>query len=340
VTVPQLFVAFACDTEDNHPNYVPGWTKFGSNYELNPAILNWSWTQYWHDLSQLFVDHGAPVTWLIRVDDGPVYDTMLTLSKKKILELKSIGDEIGIHIHTWYWNSNLSKWVQTINPAEEVKIVLDSLEMFKRHLGFAPQSARMGWTAMSNEIMRTLNSKGIIAEASANPGVISSGKFGNRDNIFDWSRAPATPYHPSVNDYQVPGNMTILEMPISSLSSKKRSFFGKLVGKLSGEKLLFKLVDVASLLNFTPHRSLYITPWWSSSVYYKIIKKYGNRTREEGTSLLIGTFHPCDILNPKTGTKNLIFAKCISNILEAILSLDGVNVTFMTLSEMARALQY
>src|SRR5450759_4398273 len=58
---------------------------------------------------------------LIRVDDGPVYDQMLRLFKEKILELKSAGDEIGIHIHTWSWNSGLSKWVQTTNPANEIK---------------------------------------------------------------------------------------------------------------------------------------------------------------------------------------------------------------------------
>ena len=158
MTVPELFVAFACDTEDNHPNYVPGWTKYGSNYDLNPGILNWSWTQYWHDLSECFVKKHAPVTWLIRVDDGPVHDKMLTLFKGEIFKLRSLGDEIGIHIHTWSWNGTLSKWVQTTNSMDEVKIVLDSLDMFKRHLGFAPMSTRMGWTTMSNEIMRALDS--------------------------------------------------------------------------------------------------------------------------------------------------------------------------------------
>jgi len=335
----ELFVAFVCDTEDNHPSYVPGWAKYGSNYNKNPATLNWSWTQYWRDLSECFIKNGAPVTWLIRVDDGPVYDMMLTLSKKKILELKSMGDEIGIHIHTWLWNSELSNWVQTINPEDETRIVLDSLEMFKKHLGFVPLSARMGWTAMSNEIMRTLNSNGIVAEASAVPGIRSSGKFGNRDNIFDWSRAPTVPYHPSINDYQSTGNMTLLEMPISSLVSKKPGLFGKLVNKLSKKKALFKLVPVAKLLNLTPHRSFNITPWWSSSVYSNIINAYSKKVREEGTSFLIGTFHPCDILNPKTGAKNLVFEKCISNILETISSLDGVTVNFMTLTEMARKFQ-
>jgi len=61
---PELCVAFACDTEDNHPNYVPGWTKYGSNYEKNPALVNWNWTKYWSDLSKCFSTRNVPVTWL------------------------------------------------------------------------------------------------------------------------------------------------------------------------------------------------------------------------------------------------------------------------------------
>ena len=336
--VPQIYVAFAVDTEDDHPNYVPGWTEYGSNYDLNPAVLNWSWTKYWHDLSECFVKNNVPVTWLIRVDDGPVHDAMLTQFKDRIFELKSGGDEIGIHIHTWHWNADLLKWVQTINSSDEIRIVNDSLEMFKRHLGFSPLSARMGWTAMSNEIMMTLESNGVIAEASATPGLISSGKFSNRDNIFDWSRTPTAPYHPSVNDYQSPGKMDILEMPISSLGSKNFGLFGKLTNKLSGKKSLFKLVNVAKWLRFNPHRSFYVTPWWSSSVYRRIIKRYGEKARKDGVSFLIGTFHPSDIFNPKSGAKNLIFEECIHDVLDAILALDSVKVNFMTLHEMAKTI--
>jgi hypothetical protein len=336
---PELCVAFACDTEDNHPNYVPGWTKYGSNYEKNPALVNWNWTKYWRDLSKCFSTQNAPVTWLIRVDDGPIYDQMLTLFKEKILELKSAGDEIGIHIHTWFWDSNLFKWVQTTNPADETKIVLDSLGMFKRNLGFAPFSVRMGWDAMSNAIMQTLDANGLKVDASALPKTCSSGKFGKRDNIYDWSRAPNTPYNPCPTDYQSPGNMEILEAPISSLSSNKSnrpSMLSSVVTKLSNKKSLARLLPIARQLNLTPHNNLFITPWWSSTVYSKIIKAYCEKARIEGTAFLIGTFHPCDILDPKTGNKNLIFEKYITQVLNTISSLESVTVKFMNLSEIAK----
>ena len=336
---PKLFVAFACDTEDNHPNYVPGWEKYGSNYDLNPAVLKWEWTQFWSDLSECFVKKNAPVTWLIRVDDGPVYDAMLNLFGSKILELRSIGDEIGIHIHTWSWSEKFVKWVQTTKPEDEIRIVNNSLKLFKKHLGFAPLSARMGWNAMSNAIMRTLNSNGVIAEASATPRLLSKGKFNNRDNIFDWSRTPATPYHPSISDYQSSGNMGILETPIASITSNKSSTFGKMVNSLSGKKALFNLVRVAKLLQLTPHQSFSITPWWSSSVYKKIIREYSKKAHEQGFSFLIGTFHPCDILDLKTGSKNIVFETCISNILKDLSYVEDLDVIFVTLSDMVKEIE-
>jgi hypothetical protein len=173
-----------------------------------------------------------------------------------------------------------------------------------------------------------LDSNGIIAEASATPGLISSGKFSNRENIFDWSRAHSIPHHPNVNDCQSPGNMTILEMSISSLKAKKPRVFRRLVNKFSGNKSLLNPVRVAKWLRLTPHNSFCITPWWSNSLYLDMIKDYGKKTREEGTSFLIDTLPPCDILDPKTGAKTLVFEKCILNILEAISSLDGVDVNF------------
>jgi hypothetical protein len=335
VTIGELCVAFACDCEDNHPNYVPGWTNYGSDYDRNPAVLKWSWTQYWENLSEHFSHQKVPVTWLMRVDNGPVHDQMLVLFRDKILELKSNGDEIGIHIHTWSWDSELSKWVQTTNPADETKIVFDSVGMFKRNLGFAPLSVRMGWTAISNEIMRALSENGLLVDASALPGVSSSGKFGGRDNIFDWSRVPTTPYHPSSYDYQSPGDLKILETPISSLASNKPGVFQDLVNRLSGKKALVKLVPIAKRLNLTPHRHLYITPYWSSSVYAKIIERYGRIARENELSFLIGTFHPCDILDPRTGKRNMVFERYISNVIKEILAIKNIEVRFMTLSQIA-----
>lgn len=336
LSVPKIYVAFACDAEDNLPNYVLKWRNYGSDYEKNPATLNWSWSRYWRYLSEFFSSQNVPVTWFIRVDNGPVFDQMLTLFRDRILKLKSIGDEIGIHIHTFSWNPELSKWVQTTDPAYETKIVRKSLRMFKRNLGFDPVSVRMGWDTMSNEIMRTLDANGLLVDASAIPKTSCSGKFGKRDNIYDWSRAPTIPYHPSSNDYQSPGNMKILEIPISTLETNKCKIFANIVNRLPRMRKLAKLLPLARGFNLSPHNHFYVSPHWSSSVFSKIIEAYCKKAYTNRTAFLVGTFHACDILDPITGKKNAILERYLSETIEKISSLSGIDVVFTTLSEIAK----
>jgi hypothetical protein len=335
LVVPELFVAFACDTEDNHPNYVPGWTKLGSDYDRNPAILKWSWTQYWDNLSEFFISENVPVSWLLRVDKGPVLDKMLILFKNKILDLKSVGDEIGIHIHTFDWNSDLSRWVQTHDPQKQKEVVLYSLDVFKKNLGFAASSIRMGWNTMSNEIMRTINTNALRVDASAIPGTSCQGKFSKRDNMYDWSRTPYGPYHPSFEDYQARGNMKILEIPLSTLKTKKSGRFSKVVNRLSSFPSLSKLLPIARFFNLTPHHHFYISPYWSSSIYDRIIEAYYKQTINNGLAFLVGYFHGCDILNPVNLKLNTVFEEHLNKIFKKINSITGVDVKFVTLSQMA-----
>jgi hypothetical protein len=329
-------VAFTCETEDDHPAYVPGWRNFGSNYDVNPAVLKWDWTRYFYDLSQLFRSKGVPVTWLIRVDNGPVRERMLDFCKNQMLQLRSSGDEIGAHIHTFTWDKEQSKWVQARDAKRETEIVRSSVEMFRSKLGFSPMSVRMGWHAMDNNIMKTLDDLNVLVDSSAVPRISCSGKFGERDNIYDWSRAPYFPYHPSYDDYQSWGKMRILEMPISALEANEANLFGNLVNKLSDVKWLVKLLPIAQKLKLSPHRSFYFSPWQSSLAHDKIIRQYSAKASRDGIAFLIGSFHACDILNPVSGDKSILFERYLSEAIEKISVIHNAEVVFATLSEMAK----
>jgi hypothetical protein len=336
--VRELVVAFTSDTEDNHPSYVPGWHNFGSDYDVKEGVLRWDWREYFSDLSNLFRKKEVPVTWLIRIDKGPMQDRMIDLFAGELSKLRFHGDEIGIHIHTFVWDERLSKWVQTTDPKFEAEIVYHSVGLFKNRLGFDPSSVRMGWFTMSNEIMKTLETCGLQVDASALPGASSFGKFNGRDNIFDWSRAPSIPYHPHQDDYQSPGNMKILEIPIAGITGGAPGAFGGIVNRLSGMKSLVKLLPVARLLKLTPHRHLYITPYWSSSQYSKIVKDSYARNRPIKTGFVVASFHACDILDPARGNINMRFQRYLMEVIEELSSLKNasMDVTFTTLSEMAR----
>jgi hypothetical protein len=332
---PTLFVAFTSDTEDNHPDYVPLWKGCGSNYDKNPADLKWTWSQYWDSLSDVFKDNNVPVTWLLRVDKGPVFDQMLVQFRNEIINLKAIGDEIGIHVHTFEWNSNLSKWIQTQDPKKESNIIIYSLEAFKRNLGFAASSIRMGWNTMSNEIMRTIDSQGLKVDASAIPGTSCPGKFSSRDNIYDWTRTPYVPYHPNSEDYQSPGNMQITEIPLAILQKNKSDRLGKIVNRLSNFKSLAKLLPLARCFGLSPHNHFYISPYWSQSKYDTLIEAYSRQANNNGVAFFVGYFHACDILDPLTSKRNSTFEKYLRRIIEKLQSVSEVEVKFETLSNLA-----
>lgn len=331
----ELLVCLCADTEDNSPNYLPGWSKAGSDYEKNPAIVKWTWTKYWNELSNYFDDSHALITWLIRVDNGPVYDQMLTLYKSNLLELKRQGNEIGIHIHTYCWNTDLSRWVQTKDPIEEENIVSTSILRFKTVLGFNPLSARMGWNAMSNSIMKSLDDNNIIVDASALPNHICQGKFGERDNIYDWSSAPRKPYHPSNLNYRDPGNMRILEIPITTLDSGNKRV-ANLIEAFSGNRVIHVLANFSTIARkvINPSSYCYISPWWSLSNVDKMIREIIKNGSATGRSFIVGYFHPSDILNPQDGSINQYFKKNILRFVDTIKNLN-VDVKFTTLSKLS-----
>jgi len=337
---PELWVVLCSDTEDNQPNYVPGWSKRGSNYDRSPAIVRWDWTEFWHDLSDYFHDIGIPITWLIRADDGPIYDCMLRRFRNEILKLVSKGDEIGIHIHTFVWDSIYSKWKQTRDPVCEARIVRRSLKYFEDVLGFSPHSVRMGWNAMSNETMEILDQSGVIVDASAIPGNYCGGKFGGRDNFYNWRSVPQKPYHPNHQDYRSPGEMKILEVPISTLNSPSKRFSG-FVNRLSNFRIIYTFAHLLPLTKrvINPNFFFYISPWWSASIISRIVDEYVKKAMKNGKAFLVGFFHSSDILDPKKGCENSFFKQNINHVVETLSTLKRINVTFSTLSQVAREIK-
>lgn len=340
----RFYIAICADTEDNYPNYVPGWSTLGSNYDVNPAIIRFDWTKFWDVLIKIFRKNQVPITWLFRVDDGPIEDLMLNKFEARIFDLKSKGDEIGIHIHTWIWDSNSHIWRQTMDQKKEYEIVKRSIKRFRRCLGFSPLSSRMGWNTMSNEITRALEEEGVLVDATCQPGYKSDGMYNGRDNIVDWSKSGDVLYHPNRNDYQLPGQMRLLEAPISSIPEEERMLFkGSSLDKLINSRLhiLMKpLLPSISLLlgsfHISAHNVFYISPKWSVSTIKRIIDLYVEKANANQDSFLVGYFHPSDILEPKKGTINRNFAGKIEGIMKYLtLQRQKVAPKFITLSEIA-----
>ncbi|MCK4492136.1 MAG: hypothetical protein KAU03_05905, partial [Candidatus Altiarchaeales archaeon] len=232
-------------------------------------------------------------------------------------------------------------WRQTTDPEKEKEIVENAMELFRESMGFKPGISRMGWNAMSNSIMNTLNSFGIKYDNTALPYYSSNGMYGGRDNIMDWKRVDDKPYHPSCSDYQCEGDMKIMEIPISSLERKSFFFSNPRINGFTDKRSLPFIERTMSIknrimgsFNLSPHTNFIISPFWSNSNLRKIVDKKVLEAKNNGSSLLVGCFHPADMLDPRDGKINRVFIEKLSDILAYIrLKNTEVEIIPSTLSD-------
>lgn len=142
------------------------------------------------------------------------YPSPLTLHLMKKYHgaaMASFGDEVTLHYHTWVWSDyngdGAFYWNQALSFTEcEDEFTTVLAENLIEEENF-PVSFRSGWHYMDNAWQNYLDRwipfslhNDWPAKRLVDPEPI--------DNIFDWSRAPSDwiPYHPSLTDYQVPGN--------------------------------------------------------------------------------------------------------------------------------------
>ncbi len=333
----KMYVVLSADTEDNHPDYMPYWGNLGSNYDTNPADIKMDWINYLGGLKSILEELDFRITWFLRVDDCVGDKILKALSP--LDNLIERGGEIGIHIHTIAWDGRI--WRQTTDPRKEREIVEDSIELFRESVGFRPEISRMGWNAMSNSIMNALNNSGVRYDNTALPYYSSNGMYGGRDNIMDWEKVDDRPHHPSCSDYQCEGDMKIMEIPISSLGKKSFFFSNSRINGLTDKRSLPLLERTMAIknrimgsFNLSPHTNFIISPFWSNSNLRKIVDKKVLEAKNNGGSLLVGCFHPADMLNPRNGKINRVFIEKLSDILSYIQSKNTeVEIIPLTLSD-------
>ena len=147
----------------------------------------------------------------------PLASTMTLYLMKKYhgAAIGQFGDELSLHYHTFFWSDyigngkfywNQSRTFKECRPDFDVTLAQYLLEE-----GVFPVSFRSGWHFMDNDWQSYLNQLlpyslhddyGVYHPWSTNVVPIAGAE--------DWSHAPSAfvPFHPSTNDYQVPGNGT------------------------------------------------------------------------------------------------------------------------------------
>ncbi|MEA3500806.1 MAG: T9SS type A sorting domain-containing protein, partial [Candidatus Marinimicrobia bacterium] len=121
------------------------------------------------------------------------------------------GDEISLHYHTFKWTDynkdGFSFWNQSLSFMECYDDFNFTLAQFLIEEEIFPVSFRSGWHYMDNDWQHYLNELLPYSMHNAWPSKRVD-EVEPLDNTYDWSLAPEefVPYHPAVDNYQIPGN--------------------------------------------------------------------------------------------------------------------------------------
>ena len=159
-----------------------------------------------------------PVTWLIRSDESIRFCTgdfaSGYRSKQTLWEsLENRGHELGWHVHLWSFDAGRGCFMFDPSPPwiAEAHAALAAC--------FAVRATRTGWDYGSAALFQTLDRLGVVVDFSALPGCVAWHRVGREDVKIDWLRCPATPYHPASDDYQRPGGLRLLEVPVTTFKN-------------------------------------------------------------------------------------------------------------------------
>lgn len=184
----------------------PRWDGAAMVFEQLPGLRD-----QWRNLAG--TEH-VPLSWFVRADPqieisnggaGWAFEHF----SQHWMAVASAGDEIGLHMHPWRWDSHHGRWLQDHRDEEWLKHCLDTaLSSYCLYFGKPPTSYRGGDRFLSDELLRRLEVAGVQVDLSLErmPGAtrllaveLSDGRIPDCDEI------PVSGYWPSPKDFRHPG---------------------------------------------------------------------------------------------------------------------------------------
>jgi len=155
---------------------------------------------------------GAPArfAWFVRCDPqiGEVYGDHAWAAEHYatgFAQLRAAGDEIGIHPHTWRWDTEARHWVHdNADPAWVESVLETGFERFAAGFGRPALSHRFGSRFMNAAIARWLAAHGVRVDTTLEPGSPGLTTL-DRNAAFtgtvpDQRSVPREPYRPDPDD--------------------------------------------------------------------------------------------------------------------------------------------
>jgi hypothetical protein len=197
-----------------------------------------------------------PMTWLIRADESIRFSTGdfasgYTARQALWQTLAAQGHELGWHMHLMSLSASSGCFGFDSDP----EWLPDAWRALSAH--YPVRSTRTGWDYADAKLIRTLDDLGVVVDFSALPGRLIWHSVGGDRFVVDWSRCPRAPYHPDPNDYQRPGRLNLLEIPITQF---RNSLFR------TARSLAVRLANRARTLSGLRSRTRTLSDRWDSEL--------------------------------------------------------------------------
>lgn len=146
-------------------------------------------------------------SWFLRMDSQikELHGTPIWAANrfgKQIADLSAKGDELGLHVHTWFWDQKQSLWSENfIDPSWASHCLEVSFAAYRKAFGANCASSRFGARWISSFAVAELERLGARYDLTVEPGTdweLTDPHLGNTAN-FD--SAPVFPYRPAPDDF-------------------------------------------------------------------------------------------------------------------------------------------
>jgi hypothetical protein len=128
---------------------------------------------------------------------------------RQIAQLRADGDEFGLHVHVWRWDSGQLRWISDCADDAWVEgCVRGGVAEYERQMGEPPRVFSMGSGWHNQASVRLIERLGVKIDLSLEPGCeldslgpgeIGTGVMPNRMSM------PDVPYRPLASDFLKPG---------------------------------------------------------------------------------------------------------------------------------------
>jgi hypothetical protein len=175
----------------------PPWEGFERFVELAPALRE-----------RLSEATGKPAafTWFLRMDPqvaGGWGSPTWAAERYEALfaEVTEQGDELGVHTHTWRWDSQADDWVAYYDdPAWAEHCLTMGLDAFEEAFGRSCAAHRSGDHFLNGAMLSVLESRGVKIDLTVEPGLPPLGANESETDhglCPDYRGTPAKPYRSS-----------------------------------------------------------------------------------------------------------------------------------------------